>query len=565
VPRVMWAITGLWLCLLLGASLLWPMSEGYDEAQHIDMAYDYSAQPFHFYAPGRLPLTRAISIAVDTTPRYPPTEPFGDIPDLPRAARPSLAAMGGHSFQPGSLNQMEQHPPLYYWLEAGVLSVPGVAGLSWDLQVWLMRLLSVAMLAPLPLLCWASTRRLLLAQSRRAPSSPDAASRLAVLAGVLPLTVPNLIRDGSSVTNDALLILTTSVLLYMLTRVLTGDLTLRTACGVALSVAAALWTKGFSLVMPPVILAAYLVGGWRRRWRPLVKALAAVVAGVAVGAAWWVRNVVAYGVVQPDGFGPHGANLLYGKPDNHGTITAFIPQFLHDFAMRIWGGIGIPDAPSPGPVVIWGWLALVGVGVLVAVLVGPAAARRRQVILLAATALVVALVAYGSWAVFKHWSHGTHGTQGRYIYQTLVAVFAVSTIGWIRLLRPRRARWAPPIVLAAALATNAAAWLLILRSWYRPQPPAPSAVAAIVATLHHLSGARLVAPPAEGGWHGAVTALMTWSPLPPAATIVLVFVLPVVSGLIALGFTVRSAAVKRHPVAPPADYPAPTSLSARAG
>jgi len=57
--RAIWLVTMLWGALLVGASLLWPMTYGYDEPQHLDMAYVYSAHPFTFHGPGELLPTRA--------------------------------------------------------------------------------------------------------------------------------------------------------------------------------------------------------------------------------------------------------------------------------------------------------------------------------------------------------------------------------------------------------------------------------------------------------------------------------------------------------------------------
>lgn len=553
-----WAVTALWASLLLGASLVWPVTYGYDELEHFDMAYVYSAHPFHFYAPGRLPLTKTAAGILSIEPPSPLTDNFADAPQLPRGDRPTLGRLGGHGFVPRTINQMEQHPPLYYWLAAGVLRVPGVSGLAWDVQVWMVRLLSVLLMLPLPALCWGAARRLLSADAVVGRSPPETRARLAVLAAVLPLSVPNLIRDGSSVTNDALLILATSVLLYMLCRVVTGDLSRRTALWVAGSLAAALLTKGFALVLPPVVLAAYLVGGWKGpgRLRRLAAPLGIAAGGAVVGGLWWLRNLVDYGNVQVNGYGPNGNRLQYGPPNSHGTLGAFIPRFLHDFTDRIWGGIGIPDVPYPGRVLIYGWLVAVTLGVLAALVAGRAHARLRAAVLLAATVLTVALVAYGSFGDFVHWTNITHGTQGRYIYQTLVAVFALATLGWVRVVRARATSILVPVVTAGALATNVDAWVLILRSWYQPVTPAPPA-AHQAAALHRLSSAGLVPPPSVGGLHGAVAGLMRWSPLPTSATVVLVVVLPVVTGVAALaatGWQARSG--------PPTDRRAPRPAGA---
>ena len=322
---------------------------------------------------------------------------------------------------------MVQHPPLYYWMEAAVLRMPGVSGLAWDLQVWIMRLLSVVLMLPVPLLCWATARRLLTATSGGAAMDPERASRLAVLAAVVPLSVPNMIRDGSSVTNDTLLILTTSVVLYLVSRVMTGDLSRRTAAWLAVALAAALLTKGLALVLPLVILAAYLIAGRRQRPPPprsraVGVPLLIVAVGAVVGGLWWLRNLIEYGTVQVDGFGAAQTRVLYGTPDHKGTLLHFIPAFTSGFISRIWGGIGIPDTPNPGPIIVYGWFIVVLVGVVGALVVkGRAGERLGALVLIATSVLTFGVVAEGSLSVFRQWSDHLSAEQGRYLYSTVVA------------------------------------------------------------------------------------------------------------------------------------------------
>src|SRR5947207_1003343 len=77
VPVQLWLITALWGSLLLGASVLWPPGYGYDEANHVDMAYAYSAHPFHLYGPGQR----------EQTPLVPAKQkmPFAGDPISPRS------------------------------------------------------------------------------------------------------------------------------------------------------------------------------------------------------------------------------------------------------------------------------------------------------------------------------------------------------------------------------------------------------------------------------------------------------------------------------------------------
>ncbi|MDQ2755341.1 MAG: hypothetical protein M3Y71_02065 [Actinomycetota bacterium] len=532
LPLTVWAITALWAAVLLGAGLVWPMAYGYDEPQHIDMAYVYSGAPFHFYDPAQLPPTRA-SVGVQTRqPGFPPRVAFLDAPIEPRGERPSFAQMGGRDFVvDGQPNQMMQHPPLYYWAMAVVLRVPGVDHLAWDVQVWLMRLVSSIFLLPLPALCWATMRRLL--QVRRpvasgatpvgdeaARESRIEASAAGLTAAAVLLTIPNLARDGSAVTNDTLLVLAGSVLVWGLVRVMTGDLGLRVATWVSAALAVALLTKGFGLVFPPVILAAYLMAAGRRRtdggvgraMAALVRPLLVVAAGGAIGMTWWVRNLVLYKTLQVNGLGEATQLKVYGPLDGGGPISRFVPEFSSQFIMRIWGGIGLADTPSMGPVLTYGWFALVVVGILVACTARSRnGARGMSLVLTAAVLLTFVVVGAGSQATNSKWSFIIAGAQGRYVYHLVIVLAAVSVLGWVRVLRPAALPLLAPVVLIGGLVTTVTAWVFVIEQWYTP--------------LKGSGPGTLVS-----GLHG----LLRWSPLPSAPTLLLVVVLPAVTSIVAL-------------------------------
>jgi hypothetical protein len=525
-------ITGLWTALLFGASVLWPVSYGYDEATHVDMAYQYSAHPFDFYGPGQLPYSVADVQFQHLLPGIPPRQPFSTAPIAARSDRPTLAQLGGPKLESkGVPEQMVEHPPLYYWLEAIVMVLPGVSHLSWDLELWLMRVLSVALMIPVPGLCWEAARRLLGADAasdpdrmpRHRPRPTRDPDRVALLAAVLPLTVPNLIRDGASVTNDALLVLATSVLLAMLARVVGGDLSRRTAGWTAVSLVVALWTKGFALVLPPIVLAAYVVG-WRcfKRDRAaddvpdarptIVPPLVICLVGALLGAIWWTRNLIVYGTVQINGYGTAFSRVIYGTPTYTGSFSHFIGPFFRGLIPRIWGGIGIPDQPAPGALIQEGWPIFVLIGIVAALVVpGTRGGRLRAWVLVAAIVLTLAVVADGSWSDFHAWPNAIRGNQGRYFYSVIVAAASVATVGFSRILPRRLLACTTPVVLLLAIATNADTWLLILRHWYQP--------------VGHLSTLR--------GLADAVHGVLRWSPLPWGLTALFVFVMPVAMSLIA--------------------------------
>jgi hypothetical protein len=527
VPPSVWLITALWGSLLLGASLLWPMTTGLDENAHIGLAYQYSAHPFTFYGPGQLHYTAAVVGVSGQVPQVASGHRLSDTKPVARADRPTMNQLGGHKILAASPpDQMVQHPPLYYWLAAVVLRVPGVSSLSWDLQVWFMRLLSVALMLPVPLLCWLTARRLMAATPKGLP--PDTASRYAVLAAALPLTVPNLIRVGSSVDNDTLLILTSSALLYGLSRVVTGDLGWRTGALIGATAAIGLWTKGFALAFPFIILAAYAVaffrlGRNRENLIRVVEPLAITVVGCIIGGLWWLRNLIDYHTLQPNGWGSFVATI-HGPPDNRGTLSGFLPPFFDQFAMRLWGEVGIPDLPSPGALIIYGWLALVVIGCAGALLVKGRPAGRLSLAVMALVPLAfLAIEMEGSYSDFKKWStHGPDAVQGRYIYGGIVAAGSLFAIGWYKLLRPRFHLRLSLLTVIGALLTNATVWFLIIRSWYQA-----------AGDQGYVSGLG-----------DGFRAVLRWSPVPTPITILLVLLAPAATGaacLIAVARLPRSS------------------------
>ena len=540
IPVVVWLVTGVWASLLLGASLVWKMSYGYDEPLHIDLAYVYSRAPFAFYGPGELLPTRAVETLETEVPGYQidhnwpdaTEDPVGPVRD--RADRPTLDEAGGEA--PGAVdrrNQMIQHPPLYYWLEALVLRLPGVSGLAWDLQVWLMRLFGVVLALPVPILCWATARRLLEVHPARGSAPPEA---WAVLAALVPLSVPGLVRNLSSVSNDVLLVVATSVFLYGITRVLTGDLTTRTSLVVSASLAIALLSKGFGLVLPPVALIAYWWAVSRGRpgagqaVRLLARPAVAVAVGCVVGGSWWLRNLLLYRTVQVNGLGPSATTALYGPPDGGGSLSRFIPAFAGGVLGRIWGGVGLPDDPVPGPLVVYGWLALAAAGLLVALVLPSGPGMRFRVWLLTLPALLaLVVVAVGSLADFRTWSAYVHGAQGRYLYLAVVPFSAAVAVGWRRLFRCLGARALArslALVGLAALVTNAVVWAMIVSTWYTTGP-----------TLS-LTTMRV----------GAV-AVLAWAPVPPGVVVALAAVVPFVVGVASVVALARPTSSRAGPPA----------------
>jgi 4-amino-4-deoxy-L-arabinose transferase-like glycosyltransferase len=464
VPLLVWAVTAVHLALMVMCSLLYPAFSGLDETTHVDLTYAYS-DGHGPYPPGGRLLARGIEVVYGDFTVPPKAGSYSDTPIEPRGERPSIDEAGGDV--PAAAyplpNQMVQHPPLYYYLEAAVLVVPGVDGLAYDRQVALLRWGSILMLLPLPLLIWATGRRLL---------GPD--SRAPALASVIPVTMPGLSRLGGSVNNDNLLILLTALLTFVLVGVLRGDLRRRTGALAGLLLGLTMLTKGLALVLPLFVAAVYAVAWLRTRPRPSLLAgalplgLAAVVSA-AVGGWWWLRNVILFGAVQPSGLGEEWTRRIEGAPRPGFGWSGFVPEWIERFSMRFWGGIGYPDAPILPKWLTAAWLVFLLLAALAGVAVGIGGRKGR---LAAATLLLPAvglagLIFYGSGAEYVY-NGRLPGIQGRYVYPALPALAVLFALGLTR-VTGRAARVLPLLVLGAGLVTQALAWRLILADWWLPE------------------------------------------------------------------------------------------------
>jgi 4-amino-4-deoxy-L-arabinose transferase-like glycosyltransferase len=512
VPLFVWLTVGLQASLILLAMFIYPAGYGYDEPQHVDMAYSY-AQGNGVLAPGERYLGAGVA-RIQVGPGFPPSQPFADTPVAPRTERLSFNAQGGDLSATGGLpNQMVQHPPLYYLAGAGVLLLPGVDTLAYDQQIFLLRLLSAFMISLLPLIAWATARRVL-------GDGP-----LALAAAVVPVTLPNLTRTGASFNNDSLIIFLTSLFTLLLASVIRGDRSPRTAWLLGLTMLGAMLTKAFGLVLPLVVVAGYFAGWLRIRGPlPFIPAATALLVGSVPGSLWWIHNVFAYGALQPFGYGVPPSTILGPPRPPTGDAFDFLSGFFTRLSARFYGGIGLPESPTFAPILAHA-LLLVLVGLLATALAGTATRGRvgsspprmpRVVsvgrigllaLLLPGLLTLIALV----FEVYRKWS--TYGgafpaVQGRYLYLAVVALAAVAMAGIGRLVGGRPSCWVPLMVALAAVAIQAYAWRLLLTAWWVP--------------VDAHEGGALAATAAAWG------AIATWSPWPPWFT-----VLPTVLTLVA--------------------------------
>ncbi|GAB2465327.1 hypothetical protein [Xylanimonas ulmi] len=510
VPLTLWLIVLLQVAVCLLQTAVFPHGRSPDEAKQVDLVMqvaDGTAWPWP--DPGALVVGAGVQAGTVLPPdRLQGAAHLADRDFPPRANRPSWAEAGGASAWISEVdgeplnNQLVQHPPLYYVLGAAVAHlVPDRHEAPFD-QVWMvLRTVNVLLAAPLPLLAWATARRL------RLPEPLPLAAAGAVVA------IPELTHLLSSVNNDNLLILLGATATWLVACVLTGDRSRRTALALGAVTSLALWTKGFALLMPAWVAAAYAVSWWHGRRTPhaarrSLGAAAWSALAMAPGLAWWARNLVLYGALQP-----HGTHADQGYLDagSHHTWADGGAAWLRRLTDRMITLFFVQDQASLLRHDVSWWAARVGLAALAlglaAVLVRGPLRRLDVLVLLLPAAALTAVVAKGSYEQFTAFGKIGAAQQGRYLFMAVVGlvVVAVAGAGSTRSVR----RWTPAVVLALGLALHAAfqadAWAIL---WMPSGPGSPDAVwsaAAAMVRLHPF-GWPLLAPAALVA-AGAVVAL----------------------------------------------------------
>ena len=497
-PLAVWAAVVLHLSLLLVQTTAQPPYRGLDEPAHVDMVLSLPGLT-DWPGPGQKAIDDRLRATWDEAGYYyvPPHARLAreDAP-LPKDARPSFAEAGGTGLDRAQ-NQMVQHPPLAYALLAGASAlVPGVESWPYDRHLALLRLLSALLLVPLPLLCWLAARRLGLGRSA------------GVAAAFLPLAMPSVQRVAASVTNDGLLVLLFAGVNVLAVAVASGDLRRRTGAALGLLTAAALLTKGFALVLPVVVVAAYGVAIARGRSAGAALPPALLAVGLsALGGWWYLRNLLLHGAVQPNGYA--GGDLPYdpvpGRP-----VAVWAAEYVDAMLFRFWSSLGLPEPPALderlGATLTAGLLAL-------ALLAVPLAPGRRARVLVALLPFAGLLALVTTGAYLNHAEYGRMiGVQGRYLYPGLAGLCAAAALALSQLAGPVR-RAVPLVLLAGAAGLQVLAARAVLETWWTPAED-PGDLAAGVRTL------------------------AVWSPLPDEVVLAL-WALPPLAAVAALAASAR--------------------------
>lgn len=409
---------------------------------------------------------------------YTDVEPLPDDQRLEISAENVLPWPGTTASTVDTVDQMTQHPPLYYAAAATWLRVTGSADARWDEALLSLRLFDVLLLVPLPLLAAATARTLLGDRPEARPA--------ALVAAVGVLFVPMSAHILSAVTNDALVTLSGAVITWLVARVLTGDLGKRTAAGLGLAIGIGLLTKVMAAFAVPMVVLAYVLAGvvarpvvaeLRRTWWPRVSGVLVVGAvAFAAGGWWWLRNLLVYGAVQP-----------VGIPERWAPVPAeglghFVPTVVTAFTRSFFGDFGWLELRVPATV-FWGG-AIVVAAVSLAALVRRDSRWHAGVLLLLPAALWLSVVG-NAWRSYVD-TGWISAVQGRYLFAGLAALAAVAALG----IRPRAQ--AVPWIVTGGGAVAAAALVFGFRGMYWGHQESAFDAAARLAGWSPLSSGQLV-------------------------------------------------------------------------
>ncbi|CAN5166987.1 hypothetical protein BH11ACT5_BH11ACT5_15070 [soil metagenome] len=355
---------------------------------------------------------------------------------LPASERSTLGELAAEN--PGlsdSLDWMTQHPPGYYAVVGAVMNVLGIDNMRWDVALFVIRLISVLIVASLPVFLFKTIRNL--------TGSP----RAGVVAAAMPLLVPQLQQIGSSASNDSVIILGGAVIVWLASRVLVGKRDWPTFVGMGLTLAILAFTKGTGLPAVPFALLVVLFTTVNAPSLRLRIGQTAAVLGIAcAGLWWWGLNLIRFHTLQPSA--TRGVRPDNPWPEGSGPDALhYLNAMWNGISQSFWGNFGGLDIPLPS---ILPDVLTVGILLLVIGYAFRGTDRRRGLLLASYPIVVLALLGYTTWQVYDR-TQSVFGVQGRYFFGALVALVALAALALLRYQREEkdRLRWARGLVTAA--------------------------------------------------------------------------------------------------------------------
>jgi len=473
-PKSVWALVALYGLLLLSWSVVTPLYHAPDEPNHADavvriyggLGWPAPAADVFLTGDG-LSSWVASPYGRRATPLTlnPATIPRSEA--VPRKQRPPWRDLRENYPPPPSntvqLQQMVQHPPLYYAVQAAVLKAsPDADDWRWDQWVGLMRVVSVLLSTALPLLAWATCMAL---TSNRSAS---------LVAALLPFSIPQLTHINSVVNNDNALILFSSLVTLGLACVLRGNVTARNNIFVGICTGLALLSKSPALVLLPMIVAAYLVGARVRRpaasdvatqqMREVTARALRPVAGVMLvafltGGWWYAYQILRTGHVQPTVPNFPGGVVI-------DSTSQFFSQAWRLMVLRYWGSIGWYEVTLPFRLTAVASLVVIGFVAVAVVRTRTRSDRWSLAVLLWPTLSAFVLVVLNSYKFYLD-NGRLLALQGRYLFEGVIGLAAV--VGSGVAAQPHRiVRWAPLAAFALAGVMQYDALHLTLQLYWVP-------------------------------------------------------------------------------------------------
>ena len=289
-----------------------------------------------------------------------------------------------------------------------------------------------------------------------------------MLGGAAILAVPELAAIGASVTNDALMLPLSGILVYLVTRLLTGDHRKRLLVGIAIALGAMLLVKGTALPAIPFVGIAVFTAGLHRGvvLRNGLRAFGTLALAALVGSWWWLHNLIVYRQIQPDGM------AKYARPDKpfpDGTAASpevFLRDYWNGVTRTFWGSVGSLAQFQIAQFLIDALTVLSLAGIVFwACRRGPS--LRPALVLASYPVILIALHMQSGWGGYVR-NTIVAGTQGRYYYPTLLALIALSALAWPRVALTARGRTRLAVGMAIAACAIAAYGLVyVIRAFGR--------------------------------------------------------------------------------------------------
>lgn len=323
------------------------------------------------------------------------------------------------------VDQMTQHPPVYYGIAAGYLKLLGADDWQWDGQLLALRILSALMVV------WVVPATVYIARRT------GLGRRLSLFAGLGLFAVPQLAHVGSSITNDSLYIFMGVLLLVQAARVLFGHPTKKDVILSGVLLGLGLWTKATFLVFGLVVGLSFVLTRAAmpaaRRWG---YGIGAGLLGVLIGGFWWIRNLIIHGTLQPSGMKIDQTTWGAEGP----SVQDFLPIAWTDFVESFWGKFGWLEIPLPGWLIPT--LTLCAGAMAVIGFISARGRRTALTVLFLFPVLIFAIILAQSWMNYVYTGQ-VAGMQGRYVYpgiSGLAVLVAWSFVALRRQLEPRFAQ-----------------------------------------------------------------------------------------------------------------------------